>query len=589
MFVPLTATRNYLREKGLNALVVPTGDPHASEYPSSHWELRKALCPFTGSAGTLVITETTALLWTDSRYWEQAKRELADSGFFLKEDGAPGVESPEVWIRKNLPYASQIGIDGSTTPLTRFEAIQKELLAQKMTLTDVSDSVYDLWVNRPEISKRPVLSFTNAQKSRKEKLKAVSDALNCIGADAVLLTKLDDIAWLTNLRGADVLYTPVFLGFMLVTHTSATLFIDSKKIGPLTRLALKADGIDCVEYDALESTLSLFSTDLKLLIDAKEVNAHLYTKALSRLNLVKDANPVATLKTRKTPEEIASIRQAMRFEGVALVKLFMWIEKSLAENKALTEYDVAEKLRSLRLEEPTCVDLSFETIAAVGENAALCHYAPTKEMSSPLKLGTMLLLDSGGQYFDGTTDITRTIALGVVPEAMKRDYTAVLRGHIAFSSARFPNGLHAGRLDSFARAPLWENGIDYGHSTGHGVGFFLSVHEAPLSSSPRTPATEATKLVEGVVLSDEPGVYRAGLWGVRIENLVSATRFNETDFLTFEPLSLCPYDRHLIEVERLSSFERQWINDYHAYVFEKLSPGLDSEASEWLKKATAPL
>ncbi len=201
----------------------------------------------------------------------------------------------------------------------------------------------------------------------------------------------------------------------------------------------------------------------------------------------------------------------------------------------------------------------------------------------------MLLLDSGGQYFDGTTDITRTIALGVVPEAMKRDYTAVLRGHIAFSSARFPNGLHAGRLDSFARAPLWENGIDYGHSTGHGVGFFLSVHEAPLSSSPRTPATEATKLVEGVVLSDEPGVYRAGLWGVRIENLVSATRFNETDFLTFEPLSLCPYDRHLIEVERLSSFERQWINDYHAYVFEKLSPSLDSEASEWLKKATAPL
>jgi len=569
MFVPLTATRNYMREKGLNALVVPTGDPHASEYPSSHWELRKALCPFTGSAGTLVITEETALLWTDSRYWEQAKRELADSGFFLKEDGAPGVESPEVWIRKNLPYASQIGIDGSTTPLMRFEAIEKELAAQKMALTDVSDSIYALWSERPEIAKTPVLSFTHAQKGRKEKLKAVSDALNCIGADALLLTKLDDIAWLTNLRGADVLYTPVFLAYMLVTHTSATLFIDSKKMGALTRFALKADGIDCEEYDALESVLSHFSCDLKLLIDAKEVNAHLYAKALTKLNLIKDANPVATLKTRKTPEEIASIRQAMQFEGVALVKLFMWIEKSLAENKTLTEYDVAEKLRSLRLEEPTCVDLSFETIAAVGENAALCHYAPTKEKSSLLKLGTMLLLD--------------------VPEAMKRDYTAVLRGHIAFSSARFPNGLHAARLDSLARAPLWENGIDYGHSTGHGVGFFLSVHEAPLSSSPRTPAAEATKLVEGVVLSDEPGVYRAGLWGVRIENLVTATHFNETDFLTFEPLSLCPYDRHLIDVERLSSFERQWINDYHAYVFEKLTPGLDSEASEWLKKATAPL
>ncbi len=589
MFVPLTATRNYLREKGLNALIVPTGDPHASEYPSSHWELRKALCPFTGSAGTLVITETAALIWTDSRYWEQAKRELADSGFLLKEDGASGVESPEVWLRKNLPPTSRIGIDGSTTPLMRFERIQKEIATQKMTLTDVSDSVYALWSERPEISMRPVLSFTNAQKPRKEKLKAVCDALDCLGADAVLLTKLDDIAWLTNLRGADVLYTPVFLAYMLITHTSATLFIDSKKMGTLTRLTLQADGIDCEEYDALDCTLSHFPSDLKLLIDPKEINAHLYTSALSQLNLVKDTNPVATLKTRKSPEEIASIRKAMRYEGLALVKLFMWIEESLAQNQTLTEYDVAEKLRALRLEEPTCIDLSFETIAAVGENAALCHYAPTKEKSAQLQPGTMLLLDSGGQYFDGTTDITRTIALGEVPEAMKQDYTAVLRGHVAFSSSRFPNGLNAGRLDSFARAPLWENGIDYGHSTGHGVGFFLSVHEAPLSSSPRTPLTEATKLVEGVVLSDEPGVYRAGLWGVRIENLVSPSRFNETDFLTFEPLSLCPYDRNLIVVDRLSPFERQWINNYHAYVFETLSPFLDSKSCAWLKNATAPL
>lgn len=589
MFVPLNATRNYLREKGLNALIVPTGDPHASEYPSSHWQLRKALCPFTGSAGTLVITEFAAFLWTDSRYWEQAKRELADSGFLLKEDGATGVESPEIWIRKNLAPASRIGIDGTTTSLTRFEAIQKELATQKMTLSDVSDTVYALWSIRPEISAKPVLSYTQAQKPRKEKLKMLSEALDCARADALLLTKLDDIAWLTNLRGADVLYTPVFLAYMLVTHTSATLFIDSKKLGSLTRLALKADGIDCEEYDALEFFLSRFSRDLKLLIDPKEVNAHLYSKALSQLNLLKDANPVAKLKSRKTPEEIASIRQAMRFEGVALVKLFMWIEKGLAENQRLTEYDVAEKLRALRFEEPSCVDLSFETIAALGENAALCHYAPSKEMSSELKRGTMLLLDSGGQYFGGTTDITRTIALGAVPDAMRNDYTAVLRGHIAFSSVRFPNGLHAGRLDSFAREPLWENGLDYGHSTGHGVGFFLSVHEAPLSSSPRTPATEATKLVEGVVLSDEPGVYRAGLWGVRIENLVTPCRFNETDFLTFEPLSLCPYDRSLIVVDRLSTFERQWIDNYHAYVFEKLSPLLDSEACEWLKKATAPL
>ncbi len=589
MFVPLTATRNYMREKGLNALVVPTGDPHASEYPSSHWQLRKALCPFTGSAGTLVITEHVALLWTDSRYWEQAKRELNDTGFLLKEDGAPTVESPEVWLRKNLLEGARIGIDGASTPLARFEAIQKELATKKMTLTDVSDTVYNLWSERPAISKRPVLSFTHCQKSRKEKLKAVYEALDCAGADAILLTKLDDIAWLTNLRGADVLYTPVFLAFMLVTHTSATLFIDSQKMGSATRFALKADGIECEEYEALDASLLSFSNELKLLIDPKEVNAHLYSKALSRLNLLKDTNPVATLKTRKTPEEIASIREAMRFEGVALVKLFMWIEKKFSENYPLTEYDVAEKLRALRLEEPTCVDLSFETIAACGANAALCHYAPTKEEFSELKLGTMLLLDSGGQYFGGTTDITRTIALGATPEAMRNDYTAVLRGHIAFSSARFPNGLHAGRLDSFARAPLWESGLDFGHSTGHGVGFFLSVHEAPLSSSPRTPAVEGTKLVEGVVLSDEPGVYRAGLWGVRIENLVTPCHFNETDFLTFEPLSLCPFDRSLIVIEKLTAFERQWINDYHAYVFERLSPLLDREACEWLRKATEPL
>ncbi len=589
MLISLKTVREFMQKEEISALIVPTGDPHASEYPCPHWELRKALCPFTGSAGTLVITTKEALLWTDSRYWEQATRELARSEFTLMRAGEKEVPTPETWIAKQFTGSTRIGIDAATTTLFRFEQIEKTLRAKEITLADVSLALYTLWGDRPPMPEVPVLPFTLSQDSRVKKLSSLRDALKKAGADAMLVTALDDVAWITNLRGGDVPFTPVFLGALLVEENSATLFIDPKKVGSATRASLKVDGIECRPYVQLQEALQGLPSNLRLLIDAKQMNAHLYAQSLSQVKAVRAVSPISTLKTRKTLEEIQSIRETMEKEGVALAKLFFWVEESLKAGKTITEFDVAEKHLALRKEAENFVELSFETIAATGANAALPHYAPRALKSSMLQTGSLLLLDCGGQYLGATTDITRTVALGRVSEEIKRDYTAVLRAHIALLMARFPAGLPAFYLDSVARGPLWEEGIDFGHSTGHGVGFFLCVHEAPLSISPRANFEEAARLQPGVVVSDEPGVYRTGKWGIRIENLITPIPSEKAGFLEFEPLSLFPYDRSLIDLSMLSPKERAWIDGYHAYVLKRLKTSVEGSVLAWLERATAPL
>ena len=589
MPISLQTVRELLQRENLSAVVVPTGDPHASEYPCRHWELRKALCPFTGSAGTLVITPAAALLWTDSRYWEQASRELNGSGFELMQDGSENVPSIEEWLSRTLQAGVNVGLDGSSTPLQTFARWKNRLSENGISLTDVSPSLYRLWTDRPSLLTTPVLPFHSFQRPRSEKLAAVRNKLREIGADTLLVTALDDVAWLSNLRGLDVQNTPVFVAYFLIQEKTATLFIDPRKIGPATIRALYADAIECRPYDEIEPALKELPASSRLLLDPAQINLHLFDSALSHVQTIRGTNPVTQLKTIKTPEEIQSVRSCMVLEGIALVKLFSWIEDALSAGDPPTEWNVAEKLLSFRKEAQTFVESSFETIAATGANAALPHYAPSAASSCPLAKDSVLLLDCGGQYLGATTDITRTISLGLAPESLRRDYTAVLRGHIAFATARFPEGLHAGRIDSLARAPLWEIGADYGHGTGHGVGFFLSVHEPPLSVSPRTPTTDAVRLVRGMILSNEPGVYRTGLWGVRLENLVTPKESGIPDFLDFETLSLCPFDKKLIIPEMLTKKERQWIDDYHAAVYNRLSLFLGENHRKWLERATSPL
>jgi len=588
MTVSLQALRHSMRKEALSAYIVPTGDPHASEMPATCWEFRKALCPFTGSAGTLLVTDTRALLWTDSRYWEQARRELTGSPFELICEGHPDAPSLAQWLTGNLGNGQKIGIDATGASIAQFEALTLALKDHEMVLVDASAIAETLWTNRPEPPRRPALPFLLAQKRSAEKLRDVRELMHQQGADTLLCSALDDVAWLCNLRGQDHPCTPVFLAHLVVEEKSATLFVDSRKLGPATCATLAAEGIQCQSYAAFGGFIHALAPSARILVDKTRTSA-IFLSALDGKRIIEATNPITILKSRKSFEEIASIRKCMVIDGLALVKLFYWLDERLALGASLSEWDVAQKLLALRSEAATFIGPSFGTIAAVGANAAEPHYAPKDKSASKLHLGTVLLLDCGGQYLGATTDITRTVALGNVSEAMRRDFTAVLRGHIALACTRFPKGVHAARLDTLARLPLWEIGADYGHGTGHGVGFFLNVHEGPLSISPRTPANEATRLVQGVVFSNEPGLYRAGKYGIRIENLVTPMASGLADYLEFETLSLCPIDKRLIDRSRLSERELSWLNAYHAKVYQALSPHLDTTHRHWLQSACAPL
>ncbi len=585
----LARLRKALTEHRLAAWIAPSGDPHLGEFQPEHWALRKYLSGFTGSAGTLIVTKKKAALWTDSRYWEQAARQLKGSGITLMRDGNQETPSPKDWLCENLPEKSVVGADFRTLSSRDSWGYEERLARKDIALSHDPAIIGEVWTDRPAASLAPVRAFEYGGVSRRSKLGLIRKVMRSSGAAGILLSTLDDVAWTTNLRGSDIECTPVFTAFLLITELTAHLFIDSKKVPASVRKALAADQVECLPYERIwDDALSLVPQGGALWLDERRTCAHFVSQAqAAEWQIITGTQPTVPLKAHKTPLEIRLIRTAMQYDGVALCEFYCWLDHQLERGAMLTEWDLSEKLHAFRARSKHFIEESFTTIAAVDANAAEPHYTPSRDKNAPLARAQVLLIDSGGQYDCGTTDITRTVALREPEKALKRDYTAVLKGHIALASSLFPDGIFSGQLDTLARLPIWQIGADYGHGTGHGVGFHLSVHEGPVSISPRCPADDSTRVRPGVVVSNEPGIYRTGQWGIRIENLVTPKKVR--GMLRFETLTLCPIDTRLIDLKSLSEQEIKWLNAYHGKVRETLSPLLSAKAKKWLEQKTSPV
>lgn len=579
----LQRIRNLMKSHRVSALVVPTGDPHASEFPIEHWRWRATLCPFTGSAGTLAITEKDAWLWTDSRYWVQSTRQLKRSGFCLMAEGKEGTPRIDVWLASNLPKKSRVAVPFDTVSSASFAKLQATLKERGIDLVDANPWIEALWPERPQQPTSEVLRFERFETPRAEKLAALRRSLADAGCSATLVSALDDVAWLTNLRGSDLADTPLFLAHCWVDVKHAYLFIDAQKIPKDIREALLEDGFQCKPYDELPHFLQTRKQGT-ILIDPNRTCAMASQAIQAKVH--EAISPVALLKSIKTSVQLKAAQRAFIDEGVALVELFAWIRERLARRVPTTECDVVDKLLALRSLSKDFRSVSFSTIAAVDANASEPHYAPTPKSSKPLNGARILLLDSGGQYTTGTTDITRTIALSKPSRELRADFTAVLRGHIAIAKAVFPDGVNAAALDSLARAPIWQRYTDYGHGTGHGVGFGLCVHEGPISISPRSWSKPNAKLLQGQLISNEPGIYWEGHYGIRLENLVTPKATRKIGFLSFATLSVCPFDETLIDRKAMLPDELDWLDRYQAQARRILMPRLSPKAQRYLTRIT---
>lgn len=587
--------RAELKARGLDAWLVTSLDPHLSEYLPEHWKFLQFLTGFTGSYGTLVVTAQKALLWTDSRYWEQAAVQLDGSGVELMRLNAPGVPSAGQWLRGNLAEGSVTGCDPRSASESFYRALEVELAEGGVSLAEDQGLMDSVWIERPEAPLRPVYPFANAQLPVASKLTQVRRALQAHHADALVLATLEDIAWLTNLRGSDIACTPVFFAYLLVTDSSLVLYLDPAKAqDEVVQAHLRDNGMECVDIEKLIEDLPTRLENRRVLVDPHAASHALYNLIgnASSAHVVAAERPTALLKSRKRPEELDALRETMCEDGAALCEFFALLDEMLQNGKTPTECELAELLHAERAKRAGFVEDSFPAIVAFGSNAALPHYNPLTGNNARIEpdADTLLLIDSGGQYLGGTTDITRTVLIGRASDAMKTDFTAVLRGHIALACALFPRGVYGSQLDTLVRAPLWEIGADYGHGTGHGVGFFLSVHEGPANISPRTRCDEGSRVEPGLVLSNEPGLYRPGKYGIRTENLVTP-RPDETvaermlPMLRFETLTLAPIDTRLIKTAMMTPVEINWVNDYHNRVKEAMKGRLSSRARRWLERA----
>ncbi|MEN9728683.1 MAG: hypothetical protein RL434_3049 [Pseudomonadota bacterium] len=580
---------------GVQGLVVTSADPHLSEYLPARWQTRQWLSGFTGSMGTLVVTTAEAALFADSRYWVQAEREMAGTGIVLEKLTAAASTAHVEWLTTRLAPGSVVNVDGQTLALAAAQALESALARAGMTLRTDLDLADAIWPDRPELPVTPVyehvLPWVSAPRSAR--LREVRAAMAQRGATHHLVSTLDDIAFITNLRGGDVEYNPVFLAHLLIAPDAATLFIGEGKVDAALTQALAADGIALAPYAAAASALASLPEEAVCLIDPRRVTLGLRSALPPRLRIIEAINPSTLQKSRKTETDAAHLREVMRQDGAAMCEFYAWFESALGRER-ITELTIDERLTAARAQRPHFVGLSFPTIAAFNANGAMPHYRATPESHAVIEGNGLLLIDSGGQYPGGTTDITRVWAIGEVSAAMKRDCTLVFKGMQALSRARFPRGTLAPMLDALARAPLWAEGLDYGHGTGHGVGYFLNVHEGPQSISKAVP-DPAMAMEAGMVTSNEPGLYRPGQWGVRIENLVlnreaatpEAGAFGE--MLEFETLTLCPIDTRCLELSLLRPDELAWLNDYHAMVRERLAPLLEGAALAWLEHRTRRL
>ena len=596
MRMRLAQLREELARRGVHALLVPSSDPHLSEYLPERWQGRVWLSGFTGSMGTLVVGSERAALFADSRYWVQAEAQLAGTGIGLVRIGSAASPVHLDWLVEQVPRGGVVAVDGQVLGLAAAQALKARLDAAGIVLQTAPDLLDAIWPDRPALPAQPVYAHRapHAPRPRASKLALVREAIAKHGATHHFISTVDDIAWLTNLRGNDVEYNPVFLAHLLLHATGGTLFVGPGKIDAALRDELAADGIAVAPYEQAAAALGALGSSQVLLLDPKRVTLGFREQVGSGCRVVEAINPSTLLKSRKTEAEAAFIRQAMAEDGAAMCEFYAGFEAALARGERLTELDVDERLSAARARRTGFVGLSFSTIAAWQGNGAMPHYRALPESFAALEGDGLLLIDSGAQYLGGTTDITRVWPIGRVTAAMKRDYTLVLKGTMALSRTRFPRGTPAPMLDAIARAPLWAEGLDFGHGTGHGVGYFLNVHEGPQSISRSVPDAHMA-MEPGMITSIEPGVYRPGQWGVRIENLVmnvpAATPEGSAfaEMLEFETLTLCPIDTHCIDRSLLRADEIAWLNAYHATVHERLAPLLTGDALAWLQRRCQPI
>jgi Xaa-Pro aminopeptidase len=589
----LAALRRLMIDSDIDLYVIPSADPHLSEHIPDYWKIIPWLTGFTGSAGTVFVTDKFAGLWTDSRYFIQAENQLKDSGFILMNSFLPGKNDFTEWISVNMVYGNKLALDGRifSVELTR---MLEDSLADKNLIFDFNrDLISGLWIDRPSIPFSQAFdhSVLFSGKERSVKIAEVRALMKMCGAEYQLLTSPDDIMWLLNIRGNDLKYCPLLISYALVGEEQILLFIEESKI-PL-KLASEFDrlGIVMLPYEETAGMLSTLPAGSTVLLNPLTTSAILYNSFPPGMKMIEDLTIPTRLKAVKNRIEIENIGRAMIKDGVALSKFFIWLEKSNGKIN-LSELTLHEKLNYFRSEGEHYLGPSFSAIVAYDENGALPHYSATIESDTALGKEGILLIDSGGQYLDGTTDITRSISMGNPSEKQKRDFTLVLKGTINLALAIFPSGTKGCQLDLLARKALWENGLNYGHGTGHGVGFCLNVHEGPQSISPSAGTESKTVIEPGMLISDEPALYRKGEYGIRIENLILCVEDAETEFgkfLKFETVSLCYIDKSLIDISLLDKREIDWLNSYHTEVYEKLSPYLNLSEKKWLKRKTSSI
>lgn len=589
---PLQALRDVMAEHQIDAYLIPTADFHGSEYVGEHFACREYISGFTGSAGTLLVFANWAGLWTDGRYFLQAAEELKGSDIRLMKQGEPGVPTIEAFLRASLQPEQTLGFDGRCVDARtgrRYHALARQLGGK---INHQLDLVGEVWPQRPPLSAQPawLLSEEYAGVSRREKLREIRGAMTAEGADVLLLTSLEDIAWLLNLRGGDVACNPVVLSYLSLTQDSAVLFANPAVFSPAVLEQLEADGVSLRPYESVYSYVGRLTSSQRVMLDTRRINTTLLTSIPSHVSVMDRPNPTALRKAIKNPVEIANMKQAHLADGIALTRFMYWL-KTQVGSQPITERSAAAQLEAFRRACPLYLQPSFDPILAAGPHSAIVHYSATPESDRAVTGQGFLLADTGGHYYTGTTDCTRTYALGPLSEQEKTHYTAVLRGNLALADATFKAGCTGSNLDYAARQPLWELGLDFNHGTGHGVGYLLSVHEGPQSIR-QLPMGRETPLAPGMITSDEPGVYFDGAYGIRLENLLLCVEKSVTPFgtfLGFETLTLTPFDLDAVCPAQLTPRERTLLNAYHARVREALSPHLPPEEAAWLQTATRPV
>ncbi len=583
----LEALRGVMKEKGIGATIIPSADPHLGEYIPGHWKTITWLTGFTGSTATVVVTHDYAALFTDSRYYLQASAELEGSGVRFRRPLEQKDGDYLSILASGLVKPAKVALDGRLFSVSGIRRIEEELGRAGIAIDTDCDLFEEIWTDRPPMPDSVAFEHPVAFNGmdRAVKISGVREKMKEVGVTHHLLSSPDDIMWLLNIRGRDLEYTPVIFCFALITELQILLFVDEKKIGP--RLAIAFDGEDIVmlPYEEAASLTEFIPEGSVVMLDPKTTSLALYRSIPGGVRIREELSIPAGMKAVKNRIEAENIGRAMVKDGIALSRFFFWLEKTYKDG-SLNEYNVAEKLLGFRMEQPGFICPSFRTIVAFNKNGAMPHYAASSSSATEIGGRGILLIDSGGQYFEGTTDITRTVALGTPDERQRKDFTLVLKGMISLARVRFPSGTRGNQLDILARRHLWEQGLNYGHGTGHGVGFCLGVHEGPQSIS---PAENRTAIVPGMLISDEPAIYREGEYGIRTENLILCYEVEETEFgrfLGFDTMSLCYIDMTLVDISMLDRDELTWLGNYHREVYEKLAPGLPEEEAEWLKKKT---